>query len=191
MARMSPPDDVWDWRPLTRDEVLAVLRAADDLVGAGGRTLLAKVLRGSRDKRVLEHGLDKNPFYGYWRHLTEDQVLAHIDQCICRGFLKTVMSGRLPVLVFTPLGWDLERGQRVEEWLREWDKWLENGISPLNMEYLKGQDRQLVEEFLERVARTGNPRYIPFLKQWEAGEVKKVRAMIRRVIAGIQQASST
>lgn len=48
---------------LSKDEKLAILRAADELIGAGGRSLLAKILKGSREKKVLELELDKTPVY--------------------------------------------------------------------------------------------------------------------------------
>jgi hypothetical protein len=39
---------------LAHEEIVAILRGADDLIVQGGRTLLAKLLKGSRDKRILE-----------------------------------------------------------------------------------------------------------------------------------------
>lgn len=36
---------------LTVDKKLAILRAADEIIGQGGRTILAKILKGSRDKK--------------------------------------------------------------------------------------------------------------------------------------------
>lgn len=52
---------------LTVDEKLAILRAADEIIGQGGRTILAKILKGSRDKKVLVLGLDRCPVYGYFK----------------------------------------------------------------------------------------------------------------------------
>ncbi|MCL4495971.1 MAG: hypothetical protein M1294_14300 [Firmicutes bacterium] len=171
---------------LSLDEVLLVLRGADDLIGMGGRTLLSKILKGSRDKRVLEHNLDSNPVYGCWQDWPPEAVMAAIDQCINRGFLRIIYSGRLPVLVFTQHGWDLERAQRIEEFLREWDQWLENGVTPVSMEYLKDRDRGMILEFLERIYATKDPRYIPFLKKWAAVDYKKVHAVINQVIKALQ-----
>jgi hypothetical protein len=42
---------------LEKGEIRAILRAADELVATGGRTILSKVLKGSRDKKAGEHGL--------------------------------------------------------------------------------------------------------------------------------------
>jgi hypothetical protein len=54
------------------------LRAADDLIGAGGRSLLTKILRGSRANDVLSRGLDQNPAYGIYQDLAEEEVLGRI-----------------------------------------------------------------------------------------------------------------
>jgi len=39
---------------LLEGELVAILRAADELIMAGGRTLLSRVLKGSRERKVLE-----------------------------------------------------------------------------------------------------------------------------------------
>ncbi len=38
---------------LSPDEVRAILRGADDLIYSGGRSMLAKILKGSWDKKLL------------------------------------------------------------------------------------------------------------------------------------------
>jgi len=50
---------------LTNDEIKAILRTAGELIATGGRTLLTKILKGSRDKKLLEYGLDKSPVYEF------------------------------------------------------------------------------------------------------------------------------
>ena len=39
---------------LTASEIRAILRASDDIIAQGGRTLLAKILKGSKEKQLLE-----------------------------------------------------------------------------------------------------------------------------------------
>ncbi|HKM43355.1 MAG TPA: RQC domain-containing protein, partial [Limnochordia bacterium] len=46
------------------DELRCILRAADEIIMRAGRDMVAKILKGSRDKKVLEHGLDACPVYG-------------------------------------------------------------------------------------------------------------------------------
>jgi predicted ArsR family transcriptional regulator len=40
-------------KDLSAEEIRAILRAADELIAAGGRSMLAKILKGSKDKRTL------------------------------------------------------------------------------------------------------------------------------------------
>ena len=44
---------------LPKADLHAVLRGADDLIGQGGRTLLKRLLRGSKNKDILARGLEK------------------------------------------------------------------------------------------------------------------------------------
>ncbi len=176
--------------PLTADEIDTVLRAADDLIGLGGRNLLTKVLRGSKDKRLLAHGLDASPCYGIWRGRSSEDVLATIDRVIVAGFLTVVHSGRLPVLAYTDEGWDRECSQRIEEFLAEWDRWIDAGVVPASMEYLKDRDRPMILELLERVRATHDARYIPLLERWAAIDYKKVRTRIHDVIQDLHQAKT-
>lgn len=45
---------------LSKDDKLVILRAADEIIGSGGRNLLAKILKGTREKKVLELELDQS-----------------------------------------------------------------------------------------------------------------------------------
>lgn len=58
--------DYDDIRNLTYEEIKAILRAADELIAAGGRSMLAKILKGSKDKKLLEHKLNQCPAYGFY-----------------------------------------------------------------------------------------------------------------------------
>ena len=41
-------------------EIKMILRGADNLIMRGGRTLLSKMLKGSKEKKLLQLGLDQN-----------------------------------------------------------------------------------------------------------------------------------
>lgn len=168
------------------EEINAILRAADDIIACGGRTLLAKILKGSKDKKVLQLGLEQNPCYGFFRALKIEEIVAKIDWMIIHDFLEIQYSGKLPMLVFTEKGWILERDQYANELLRQWDEWLAQGIIPESMEYLKDRNRGLILLFLEKIRQTGDERYIPLLEQWVGIEYKKVRQAICRVINHLQ-----
>ncbi|RIV20241.1 hypothetical protein D2Q93_11730 [Alicyclobacillaceae bacterium I2511] len=73
---------------------------------------------------MLELELYKNPSYGCFQSLSLDEVMGKIDWMIKHSYLDIEYSGRLPLLVFTDRGWDIEREQRAEEFLHEWDAWI-------------------------------------------------------------------
>lgn len=51
-------------KDLTFEEIKAILRGADHIIATGGRSLLAKILKGSKDKNLIKYGLDNSPVYG-------------------------------------------------------------------------------------------------------------------------------
>jgi superfamily II DNA helicase RecQ len=171
---------------LTADEKLVILRGADDLIGQGGRTLLAKVLKGSRDKKVLEHELDQSPVYGHFKEKKIADIVEMVDWMIEHDFLDIEYFGKLPMIVYTERGWKIEANQRADEFLREWDQWIEEGRSIPDMDYLKGRNREMILLLLDKIKETGNRKYTPFLEAWEEVDYKKVRAAIRDTIASIE-----
>jgi superfamily II DNA helicase RecQ len=169
-------------KPLPHEEIVAILRGADDLIMRGGRNLLAKILKGSREKKVLELKLNKSPVYGYYKHLTLDQILARIDWVILKDYLDLEYDYRLPLLVYTKKGWEIEKDIYSDELLVGFDKMLESGAASFNMLYLKDKDRQLIFMLLDKIEASGNRRYIPLLEAWMKVDYKKVRKRIRQVI---------
>ena len=80
-ARVRYDLDSGDIRNLTDEEIKAILRAADELIATGGRSMLAKILKGSKDKKLLEHELDQSPAYGECPNFLRLQYL-RIQNCI-------------------------------------------------------------------------------------------------------------
>ena len=152
-------------KELPEAELNAVLRGADEIIGRGGRTLLTRILRGSRIKKVPEHGLDQSPVYGYFHSLSDHDTLARIDWAILYGYLRIEYSNRFPVLVFTQKGWEIERDNYANELLAGFDEILRDG-PPYQMEYLKDRDRGMILLLLDKTAATGETRYIPLLEAW-------------------------
>lgn len=178
---IDPPGD---------DEIRAVLRAADELIRKGGRSLLTKVLRGSSEKRVLELGLHTCPAYGFYRDMSEERVLATIDWTIIDRYLEVIYDGRLPVLVFTDLGWAIERETYANELLDSFDRMLAAGNSEYDMSYLKDRDRGMILLLLDKVEATGDPKYIPLLEAWAEVDYKKVRDRIGSVLRALGGAAT-
>jgi len=174
-------------RNLPYGEIAAILRGADDLIMQGGRSLLAKILKGSRDKKVLERKLDESPVYGFYRHLTTEQVMARIDSVILEGYLDLEYDYRLPLLIYTGKGWEIEKETYADELLQGFDEMLDGDARPFNMRYLQDRNREVVLALLDRIQTSGDRRYIPILEAWEKIDYKKVRKRIRQVIGRLNQ----
>ena len=143
--------------------------------------MLAKILKGSKDKKVLEHGLDQCPVYGYYHELTLQEITHRIDWMIKKRYLEIEYTDRLPMLVFSKIGWEIERETYAEELLQTFERLLE-GKDYSFVQELKDRNRGMIILFLEKIKQTGNARYIPILKVWKEIEYKKVEAEIQRVI---------
>ena len=78
---------------MSEAEIRVILRAADSIIAEGGRTLLSKILKGSKEKKLLELGLNLNPSYGFFHLLSMDEVLDKIDWMIQHDFLEIQLSG--------------------------------------------------------------------------------------------------
>lgn len=91
------------------EEIVAILRAADDLIMSGGRNLLSKVLKGSKEKKIMELGLNKNPFYGFYSNISKEDILSKIDWVIKYDYLNIEYNYRLPLLVYSGKGWEIEK----------------------------------------------------------------------------------
>jgi hypothetical protein len=164
----------------------AVLRGADDLIAQGGRTLLKRLLRGSKNKDILARGLESSPVYGYFKELSDEETLARIDWTILNGYLHVEHFDRLPLLVYTQKGWEIERENYVDELLAGFDKLIQEG-PPFDMEHLKDRDRPMILRLLDKIEATGDRRYVPLLVAWKKIDYKKVQIRIRKVIRRLEQ----
>jgi len=180
--------DPGDVKDLPECEIAAILRGADDLITQGGRTMLTKVLKGSRDKKVLKLGLDQSPVYGHYSSLSQADILARIDWVISSGYLGIEYEGRLPVLVYTEDGWAIERETCARELLKGLDRLLAKG-PPYDMGYLKDRNRGMILRLLELIEESGNPSYIPLLGAWAEIDYQKVRKRINAVIRSLDKLS--
>ncbi|HPG41459.1 MAG TPA: RQC-minor-1 family DNA-binding protein [bacterium] len=166
-------------------EIKAILRGADDLIMSGGRNLLAKILKGSKDKKVIELKLDHSPVYGYFKEESIDTITAKIDWLILNHYLAIEYDYRLPLLVFAPKGWQIEMDTRTDEFIQEFDAMLNEGRSSFDMTYLKDRDRNMILLLLDKLKATKDKRYIPILKAWYEIDYNKVRQRINSVIQAL------
>lgn len=178
--------DPKDVKKLSPDELKAILRGADEIIGSGGRSLLVKILKGSRAQEALRLHLDQCPVYGYFHHLSADEALARVDRAILDGYLKVVYDNRLPVLVFTDAGWEIEKETFANELLAGFDELLTKSQPPYNMSYLKDRNRTLIWCLLDKIEASGNPKYLPLLDAWAQIDHKKVKQRIEHIMRKIQ-----
>ncbi len=177
------PKDVKD---LPLEELRVILRGADDLIMTGGRSLLSKILKGSRQRRVLELGLDTSPVYGFYKELPLEEVMARIDWVILNGYLDIEYDYRLPMLVYTEKGWEIEKETYASELLQGFDEKLDSVSAEYDMSYLKDRDRGMILLLLRKVEATGDDKHIPLLEAWMKVDYKKVRNRIRQVISNLE-----
>jgi len=173
---------------LSPEELTAILRGADELIGSGGRSLLVKILKGSHAQDILRLRLDQCPVYGYFRNLSAENVLARIDRAILDGYLKVVYDSRLPLLVFTDAGWEIEKETFANELLAGFDELLKSSQPPYDMSYLKDRNRSLIWCLLDKIEASGNPKYIPLLEAWAQIDYKKIKQRIAQSMRKIEGA---
>ena len=181
--------DAKDITALPLDEIAAILRGADDLIMSGGRSMLVKILKGSRDKKLLDLHLDESPVYGYYNHLTMDEISARVDWVILNGYIRIEYDYRLPLLCYTAKGWEIERETFARELLHGFDERLAADQHAFDMTYLKDSPRDMIFLLLEMVEKTEDPKYIPLLAAWAQVDYKKVRKRIRQVVDRLRQAN--
>lgn len=129
------------------------------------------------------------PELRFFRHLPIDEVAAKIDWLITRGYMAIRYDYRLPLLVYTQMGWEIEKETFVDEIFREIKTALE-GHGEFPMGDLKEGNREIHLLFLEKIEATGDGKYIPFLETWQVGAFKKMRVKINRVINGLRNSIS-
>lgn len=166
-------------------EIAAILRGADTMIARGGRTQLAKLLKGSREASLIERGLDRCPSYGFFRELTIDEVLRRVDWVIEQEYLGIEYDYRLPVLVFTERGWAIEVETMSQELLRGFEARLNAG-PPYDFSDLKDRNRQMIMLLLDRIEASGRRDFIPLLRAWSKIDYAKVRARIAKVIRSLE-----
>ena len=106
-------------KALPDDEIKIILRGADDLIMKAGRTMLVKLLKGSKEKKILEFQLDKCPVYRALSDFSTEEITQKIDWMIEHDYLSLEYSGKLPFLVFTPSGWKIEKESDHSIYLRQ------------------------------------------------------------------------
>ena len=66
--------DAGEIKDLPQEDIRMILRGADELISTGGRSMLAKILKGSKDKKIFEYKLNECPAYGYYQDMKLDDI---------------------------------------------------------------------------------------------------------------------
>lgn len=169
--------DTGNIKSLPDNEIKAILRAADELICTGGRNMLAKILKGSKEKKVLELGLDKCPAYGFYHSLTLERISHRVDWMIKNDYLQIKYNGRLPMIVFSDKGWEIERDTFSEELYQRFYLGMKENDYQILQE-MKTVNRQVVFDILEKIRASREKDFLPLLKEWKKIEVRKVRDRI-------------
>jgi hypothetical protein len=103
----------------TREEREWILRGASEIATKGGRSQLALLLKGSKDKKLLKHGLNRSEAYGQLSILTIEEIENRIDHLIRQDQLRVGFYGDLPLIIMTDAAWEEVRPwSNVQEWRR-------------------------------------------------------------------------
>lgn len=189
VSRVTFDLDTGDVETIPEDEIKAILRAADDIISSGGRALLGKILKGSRDKTILEHELDKSPMYGYYKNLTLEQIGYRVDWMIKNKYFRIEYDGRLPLLVYSFTGWEIEKQTYIDELFEQFYQDVKDHTATV-VPRLKDTRRDIAIGIIEKIALTKDKNLIPLLEYWRSGEVKKIRALITEAIHEIRTAKT-
>ena len=178
--------------PLTEAERRAIIRVAGELIGRAGRTTLVMALRGSRAKRVLQHGAEGAPGYGHFAGMPEADVLARVDALIGEGLLAIEYRDDFPLIAYTRRGLALAMEYAAEEWLevvRSRVQLVAAG-APLELPFLlsvmPNRNHETVFRVIDRVAREADPGWLPFLKTWSQAETRRARERLGPIIARLE-----
>lgn len=172
--------DAGEIRDLPMTDIRVILRGADELISTGGRSMLAKILKGSKDKKILEYKLNECPAYGYYHDMKLDDISKYIDWMIKKDYLRIKYDYRLPLLVFSEKGWEIEKETFAEELYQRFCLDIKEKNARVIFE-MKDVNRQVVMLVLDKIEKDGTKEFLTCLEAWKLMEVKKVAARIAEV----------
>jgi ATP-dependent DNA helicase RecQ len=94
---LPPAKSAEDWIPLI------LLETARTLPRPVGRVRLAHIMRGSQAQEILRLGYQRHKFYGKLAHLSQEQIVAIVDELVEKRYLA-LTGDRRPVLTLTSNG---------------------------------------------------------------------------------------
>ena len=181
--------------PLSGEEERAIFAMLDAAVAVAGRTSVMMALRGSRAEKVRRLGVVDRPGHGFYAGRSEEEVMARIDTCFHRGWVRFEHTrDGLPLIVYTDAGLEKAKGFVVEGWLAELRGQVEAVAAGrgLKLSFLMSEcpqrNHDTVFLLVDRLAREADADWLPLLRAWSAVETKRVRARLGEVIAQLEGA---
>lgn len=172
--------DAGEIKDLPQEDIQMILRGTDELITTGGRSMLAKMLKGSKDKKIFEYKLNECPAYGYYQDMKLDDISKCIDWMIKEDYLRIEYDYRLPLLAFSEKGWQIEKETFAQELYQRMCLDVEEKKARVIFE-MKEVNRQVVMCVLDKIEKHGTKEFLPYLEAWKMLEVKKVAARIIEV----------
>lgn len=172
--------DAGEIKDLPQEDIRMILRGANELISTGGRSMLAKILKGSKDKTIFKYKLNECPAYGYYQDMKLDDISKCIDWMIKEDYLRIEYDYRLPLLVFSEKGWQIEKETFAQELYQRMCLDVEEKKARVLFE-MKEVNRQVVMCVLDKIEKDGTKEFLPYLEAWKMLEVKKVAARIAEV----------
>ena len=161
----------------TSDEREWILRAASEIAAKGGRSQLALLLKGSKDKNLLKHNLQNSPAYGKLSFLTIEEIENRIDHLIRRKELLVEFFGDFPLILLSGAAWE-----HVRPWSNEQEcrRTAASDDRMLNEILLQWRNRPRPEQFhlLDAVTSLDRESALRILRAWREVAGKEVRARI-------------
>ena len=126
----------------------------------------------------IKYGNNQNPpvFHAY---NTPYAYLDTIEGC-AKDYLRIEYDYRLPLLVFSEKGWQIEKETFAQELYQRMCLDVEEKKARVIFE-MKEVNRQVVMRVLDKIEKEGTEEFLPYLEAWKMLEVKKVAARIAEV----------
>ena len=110
--------------------------------------------------------MDHSPAYGAFHELTIEDITARIDWLIVNDNLGIEYDYRLPLLIYRPHGWAIERETYADELMEYIHMWLASSATTPDIDWLNNKNREVLFLLLDRIEASQNPKYLPVLKVW-------------------------
>ena len=172
--------DTGDIKELPQEDIKMILRAADMGIMKAGRNMLAKILKGSKDKKVLELKLNECPAYGYYHDMKLADIMHYIDWMIDEDYLRIKYEGRLPLLVFSDKGWEIEKETYAQDLYQLFCLDVKEN-DPRVIHRLINVNRKVILRILDIIEEEGTEEFIPCLEAYKKIETKRIGRRITEV----------